>query len=451
MPSGYSPNTLTAVQIAQMNVNDNIKIAQEPVGILECVNLKFDDKRVSKNETVLIPIDPLGSLEDVQPGATPPQGASVTVTNAKVTVSALRQKSRVLTGEDIRQFENQDAKNEILRQFIGNAQRLLRNEMASAAGQAVAISSSRATGTAATTPFSKDLSSIVNGRKILRDNGCPYIDVNLATNTSAYANILNLGVIEQAQQAGSDQERRTAVVRSQFGTMKIVEDIFMPAHSVVGSGLNYATNGALAKGTTAITFNGGAATDTVLYGDVVTFASDTNKYVVVPGPGTDTTFPNPTNAGSFVINAPYTIQSIGTTNFTSIGAASNTVGVTFVATGVGTGTGTATVAGVVGASGTFYIGNPGLQAALTTGSAITIGAAYTPSYMFEKSSVVGIARPPIGFDTGGYIAVSYQIQDVFGYSYNFVESNQWGQWSWFVQLAWGFSGIQSEYSTLLLG
>jgi microcystin-dependent protein len=46
-------------------------------------------------------------------------------------------------------------------------------------------------------------------------------------------------------------------------------------------------------------------------------------------------------AGAFVVGRSYTIASIGTTNFVAIGAASSTVGVTFVATGVGAGTGTA--------------------------------------------------------------------------------------------------------------
>jgi hypothetical protein len=51
------------------------------------------------------------------------------------------------------------------------------------------------------------------------------------------------------------------------------------------------------------------------------------------------------NAGSFAIGTEYTIASLGTptaTNFTLIGAASNTVGVVFTATGVGAGNGTAT-------------------------------------------------------------------------------------------------------------
>ena len=46
-------------------------------------------------------------------------------------------------------------------------------------------------------------------------------------------------------------------------------------------------------------------------------------------------------AGSFVVGTRYRIATVGTTDFTLIGAAANTVGVSFVATGVGSGTGTA--------------------------------------------------------------------------------------------------------------
>ena len=46
-------------------------------------------------------------------------------------------------------------------------------------------------------------------------------------------------------------------------------------------------------------------------------------------------------AGSFVVGTKYEISTLGTTDFTLIGAASNTVGLVFTATGVGTGTGDA--------------------------------------------------------------------------------------------------------------
>jgi len=48
-----------------------------------------------------------------------------------------------------------------------------------------------------------------------------------------------------------------------------------------------------------------------------------------------------TYAGNFVVGDTYTIFVVGTTNFMAIGASSNTVGVTFTATGVGSGTGKA--------------------------------------------------------------------------------------------------------------
>jgi hypothetical protein len=47
------------------------------------------------------------------------------------------------------------------------------------------------------------------------------------------------------------------------------------------------------------------------------------------------------NAGSFVIGTVYTILSVGTTDFTTIGATSNTPGIIFTATGIGAGSGTA--------------------------------------------------------------------------------------------------------------
>jgi hypothetical protein len=46
-------------------------------------------------------------------------------------------------------------------------------------------------------------------------------------------------------------------------------------------------------------------------------------------------------AGQFVIGRTYTITALGNTDFVSVGASSNTVGVTFVATGEGSGSGTA--------------------------------------------------------------------------------------------------------------
>ena len=90
--------------------------------------------------------------------------------------------------------------------------------------------------------------------------------------------------------------------------------------------------------------------------------------------------------GSFMTGATYTIVSLGTTNFTLIGASSNTVGETFVATGSGSGTGTA--------YGTYNTGvNPGDGYATGTytltfsAPTITIGDEYTMTGTATVSAV----------------------------------------------------------------
>lgn len=62
------------------------------------------------------------------------------------------------------------------------------------------------------------------------------------------------------------------------------------------------------------------------------------------------TLPN-ANAGSFRTGLTYIITFVGTTNFTAIGATSNTIGVSFVATGPGSGTGTASITALYGTIG----------------------------------------------------------------------------------------------------
>jgi hypothetical protein len=57
--------------------------------------------------------------------------------------------------------------------------------------------------------------------------------------------------------------------------------------------------------------------------------------------------PATVNAGSLVVGVGYTIATLGTSDFTLVGAAFNTVGTQFIATGVGAGTGTVTGAGTV--------------------------------------------------------------------------------------------------------
>jgi hypothetical protein len=108
------------------------------------------------------------------------------------------------------------------------------------------------------------------------------------------------------------------------------------------TGTYYSVSGTNITATgTAATFNvtpaaDGTYTVTVAYGGINYLIGDTIRILSSKLGIAATT------AGLFVSGFQYTITSVGTTDFTLIGASSNTVGLRFIASGIGSGTGTAT-------------------------------------------------------------------------------------------------------------
>ena len=100
-------------------------------------------------------------------------------------------------------------------------------------------------------------------------------------------------------------------------------------------------------------------------------------------------------AGSFVIGHTYSITTVGTTDFTLIGAASNTVGVWFTATGVGAGTGTATL---VETPWDFHITSCHFEDCAVAGIQVVNG--HRRSYLFIRNSQ--FARMNGSSSPGGY-------------------------------------------------
>jgi len=74
-----------------------------------------------------------------------------------------------------------------------------------------------------------------------------------------------------------------------------------------------------------------------------TFAGATSGVLNIGSTVHQSAYDELVTAGEFIVGTSYQIQSVGTTDFTLIGASSNTVGVIFTATGIGSGTGTAGV------------------------------------------------------------------------------------------------------------
>jgi hypothetical protein len=101
---------------------------------------------------------------------------------------------------------------------------------------------------------------------------------------------------------------------------------------------------------------------------------------------------NTITAGSFIVGNTYVIATVGTTDFTLIGAASNTVGVRFTATGVGAGDGTATTftGRAVNVTGVVAVDNGGTGAtSLNPNSVVTGGSTSTGAVATVRPGTLG--------------------------------------------------------------
>lgn len=270
-------NTLTA--LAPTLFSAAKEVANEPFGVVAAIDARFDDKGVAVGDTVTVPVAPTRAASDFTPGATAPAGADATATSVGVQITKSRKVSWNLTGEQQRSLQNATIDQDWVSQLIKQGMRTLRNECEIDAALAVKVGASRAFGTAGTTPFASDLTALTNARKILQDNGAPLADLQFVGDTAAGLSLRNLGIIQQAYQAGSEEERRSGRILRQFG-FQINESAGIGVHTK-GTGSGYLVNnlGGYAIGTTAITVDTG--TGTILAGDVITIGSDTNKYVVV--------------------------------------------------------------------------------------------------------------------------------------------------------------------------
>ena len=148
------------------------------------------------------------------------------------------------------------------------------------------------------------------------------------------------------------------------------------------------------------------------------------EYIVVSTPSTTTytiaAYSSTSQAGSFTVGVSYVIQYQGTTDFTLVGAASNTVGTVFTATGAGTGTGLAGVAvlanasdtGYGGASVTIYYEYPAGLNNFTLGTGWGAGP-WSPAspvalganpFTTNSTGVVTVAHVAHGLSNGNYVA-----------------------------------------------
>jgi hypothetical protein len=269
-------NTLTSLVPTLYESLDTI--SRELVGFVPAVRLDAGVDRAAVGQTVMSYVTPQSTASDLTPGVTAPNDGDQTIGNVSLTIQKSRGVPVRWNGEEQRGINTGPGYRPILADQFTQAMRTLVNEIENDVAQAAYVAASRAYGTAGTTPFASDLSDPANVRKILADNGAPLSDLQLVIDTTAGAKLRTLAQLTKANEAADTSLLRQGVLLDIHG-FAIRESAKVPQAVAVGTGASYTTNTAgYAVGATAITLITG--TGTILAGDVITFAGDSNKYVV---------------------------------------------------------------------------------------------------------------------------------------------------------------------------
>jgi hypothetical protein len=255
-------------------------VPRELTGILAAVNQDFDDKGVALGDFVKVGVTPTLTPAATSQSQLFTAGADRTFAQKTLTLNQAYEVNWNLTAEQERSLMNAGVAQDQFLQTVQQGFRALINQMESYVYGVARTGASRAIGTAGTTPFASDLSASANVRKILVDNGTPEGDRTLITDTVAGASLRTNPNMLQFLQAGNDQTLRQGILGMLHGFTVRESAAILPVTK--GTGSAYTTNGsALAVGATSIPLITGSGT--VLAGDCITIAGDTNIYVVATG------------------------------------------------------------------------------------------------------------------------------------------------------------------------
>ena len=363
-------------------------VSRELVGAIPCSTLDAQVSRAAVGQVVTSFKTPTATASDITPGVTPPNDGDQTIGNVSLTITKARRVPFRWNGEEELGLNNNGAGAKAIKLGqMTQAMRTLVNEMEVDVVTAARISASRAWGTAGTTPFVSDLSDPAQLRKILDDNGAPMSDRCIVIDTTSGAKLRTLTQLTKANEAG------TTLSRSDGQLLDVHGFSFHESAAVgvvtKGTGASYTSNSAgYAVGATAITLITG--TGTALAGDVVTFAGDTNKYVVETG---------------------------------------------------------------LSAASVLTLAQPGLRVALAAAPvAVTISSNFTSNIAFSSSSIILATRAPALPDGGDLAIDRMMITDPrSGISFEVAMYAQYRQMQYEVSVCWGTKGIKSQHGAILLG
>lgn len=276
--SAYA-NTLTAI-IPDLYAGMDV-VSRELVGFIPSVTRNSSAERAAVGQSVVYDIAPTPTPFNVTPSMTVPEPDNFTTGAGSLTISKSRGVAFGWTGEEQRAVDTGLGYLSVQANNFAQGLRVLVNEMEADIAAAAAVAGSRAIGTAGTTPFASDFDEIADIRKILDDNGAPMTERSLVMNTAAGANLRKLSSLTNVGDAGTTMTLRDGELLNIHG-MSLKESAQVATVTAgTNSGAKTDTAG-YAVGATVITL-GAVGTGSIKAGDVITFAGDTNKYVVASG------------------------------------------------------------------------------------------------------------------------------------------------------------------------
>lgn len=265
------------------------EVARELAPIQEIVTLDSTLEGAALNQSITIPATVPVSGTNITPGATAPGGSDMAPGSVTLSMTKARAFPFTLTGEDYQRMASRGP--EFRSQQIQEAVRACVGEMFADILAIGAQGAGYAIGSQGTNPFASNTDSAADIKKSLDDGLAPASGRSLLIDSTTDAALGKLGINNQVYQAGTDSILRT-------GEKLPLQGIRLPLASTVyshtkGTGTGYLVNNVAgyAAGTTVITVDTGS--NTIVAGDVLTFAGHTTKYIAKSLSGTTLTLNSP--------------------------------------------------------------------------------------------------------------------------------------------------------------
>jgi hypothetical protein len=269
-------------------------VSRELTGFIGAVTRDSTADRVAAGQTLRSIVAPANTAgADITPAMSIPSDAAQTIGNKSLTISNNRFFPFSWTNQQQYAADMGPGYLTIQQAQIAQAIRAAVNEIEASIAVAAKNGASRAFGaTAGTAPVLGDFAS---AKKILDDNGAPQSDRTVVFDTTAGVSLRSTSNLFKVNESGDQTLLRQGLLGSLYGFD--LRESGNVQTTTKGAMTNALVNGALAVGDTAIVFDTGTVNTTgVVAGDIITFAGDTNKYVVASG--------STSASGTITINAP---------------------------------------------------------------------------------------------------------------------------------------------------